>query len=181
MTTQNIIVKGKDNPVVIEFSGVNLNDFDYIVAKFGDDERQSDTDPSSVNVVSDTKLELNFQDTTETMSNVWVITGVNGDYPNGLCLTSRCLDSLPPTSICWYNKLVDQRKGKPTMLKNLTPHFKNYQGDVLTQAVIDTDHIEIVTEEVTKRKESIKRTAYTSFIYAWYRYKTQWQGNQEEY
>ena len=92
--TQNTIFKGSTNPVVIEFIGVDLTLFTVVTAKFGNDERDSINNPASVTVNSATELELNFQDTAETLSNYWCIKG------DDELLTSKCRQNLTKTPVC---------------------------------------------------------------------------------
>lgn len=97
--SQNKILKGRLNPVVIlfDFSGSGfsgLDDFTKITAKFGNDERNSVDDPTSVVKLSNLELELNFQDTTEVRSHHWCIDGDNNE------LTSSCLGNLNKSTIC---------------------------------------------------------------------------------
>lgn len=94
--SQNTIFKDGTNPVIIEFNidGGDLTSFTEITAKFGADQRSSVADPSSVIVNSPTELELNFQDTTETLSNYWCIKG------DGTILSSECMANLSKSPIC---------------------------------------------------------------------------------
>ena len=97
--SQSKIIKGKLNPVVLVFDFSNsgfggLDDFTKITAKFGDDERNSVDDPTSVVKLSNLELELNFQDTTETRANYWCIDGDENE------LTSKCLGNLSSSSVC---------------------------------------------------------------------------------
>lgn len=98
--SQNTIIKGKNNPVIIEFTGVDLTQFTNIQVKYGSDIRTLADNPASVVVNSSTELELNFQDTTETSSQYWCINGFNNANPNGIELTSACLGNLPKSPIC---------------------------------------------------------------------------------
>lgn len=96
---QDTIIKGKLNPVVIIFDFSNsdfagLNDFTKITAKFGADERNSVDNSSSVVVVSDTELQLNFQDTTETREMYWCIDG------DGYELSSKCAGNRISSPVC---------------------------------------------------------------------------------
>lgn len=91
---QDIIIKGRDNPVVINFSGVDLQLFTDISVNFGADERTLLLNPSSIIVSSQTELELNFQDTLEVASNTWCITGFDAVNTNGVELSSKSLNPL---------------------------------------------------------------------------------------
>lgn len=96
---QDTIIKGKDNPVVINFSGVDLALFTDISVHFGSDQRTMLLNPESIIVKSDTELELNFQDTTETSGNYWCVSGFDAVNTNGIELTSKNLKNLPVTII----------------------------------------------------------------------------------
>lgn len=98
--SQDTIIKGKDNPVVIIFDGVDLTSLTDIRASYGADSRLKSTDPTSIVVISATELELNFQDTTETVSQYWCIDGIDAQNPNGIELTSECLRNLNQSPIC---------------------------------------------------------------------------------
>ena len=96
---QDTIIKGKLNPVVIIFDFSNsdftgLTDFTKVTAKFGADERNSVDDASSVIVVSATELQLNFQDTTETIEKYWCIDGDNYE------LLGKCVGNRISSPIC---------------------------------------------------------------------------------
>jgi len=107
MSLSNIIIKGKDNPVRMTITGIKdndgnpvlLTDFNTVIAKFKNDERDSVNDPNDVLVTDDT-LTLYFGDTSESTAGYWTITGINGDYPNGIDLTSCCIGNLGKTEVC---------------------------------------------------------------------------------
>lgn len=107
MTTQNIIFKQPYiNPVVINITGIkdtdgndiDLQDLTKVTAKFIDDERNSTDNPTSVVIQSATQLQLNFQDTTETNSAKWVISGTYAGQE--YLLTSSCTCNLDITTVC---------------------------------------------------------------------------------
>lgn len=91
---QNTIYKGRDNPVVIEFVGVDLTLLDDISVSIGADNRTLLSNPASVIVLSATELELNFQDTTETGGHVVEIYGIDALNPDGFLFTSAIKDPL---------------------------------------------------------------------------------------
>ncbi len=97
---QDTIIKGKDNPVVIIFGGVDLTLLTDIRVSYGADSRLKSTDPASIVVISATELELNFQDTTETTTQYWCIDGIDALNPNGIELTGKCLKNLNKSPIC---------------------------------------------------------------------------------
>jgi hypothetical protein len=98
---QNNIIKGKNNPVSIIFSGVvDLTLYSDISAAFGSDTRTKISNPTSVVVVSASQLDLFFNDTTETGGNFWTIFGIDGSNPDGFELTSECIGNLPKTYVC---------------------------------------------------------------------------------
>ena len=100
MTTQNQIVPGRDNPVVLIFTGVDLTAYASVEAIFGEDSRNTDDDPGDVIVRSETRLDLKFGDTTETGSQFWTVVGYDAENPNGIELTSLCLNNLASTKVC---------------------------------------------------------------------------------
>jgi len=100
MATQNTIVLGRDNAVVLEFSGIDLTLFTRVAATFGADTRDSVANPTDVIVESATELRLKFGDTSETQSNYWTIVGFDAGNPDGLVLTSKCLGNLDPSPVC---------------------------------------------------------------------------------
>ena len=104
---QNIIIKGKDNPIVINFSFVvptdptfGLTGFDDIEVVFGAETYTLLLDPTIVVVVSDTQLQLNLGGTSEAFPSYFKITGFNGTYPNGYELTSKCQGNLDIACMC---------------------------------------------------------------------------------
>lgn len=100
MATQSKIFKGRDNPVTILFSGVDLTLFNKVEATFGADTRDSVAQPTEVIVVSATELQLKFGTTTETTENFWLIVGFDAVNVNGVELTSSCAGNLKPGGIC---------------------------------------------------------------------------------
>jgi len=98
--SQDTIVKGKHNPVIIIFGGVDLTLFTDIKAAYGNDSRLKSTSPQSIIVISATELELNFQDTDETVTQHWCIDGIDALNPNGIELTGKCLKNLNKSPIC---------------------------------------------------------------------------------
>ena len=98
--SQNTIIKGKDNPVVILFDGIDLTLLTDIRATYGADSRLMSTSPSSIVVISSSELELNFQDTTETIAQYWCIDGIDALNPLGVELTGSCLRNLNKSPIC---------------------------------------------------------------------------------
>ena len=98
--SQNTVHKGRDNPVVIMFSGVDLTLFTKVTATFGSDVRDSVNEPTEVVVVSATELHLKFGTTTETTGNYWLVIGYDAINTNGVELTSRCMGNLAASPIC---------------------------------------------------------------------------------
>lgn len=105
--SQDIIIKGKDNPLVINFTfnvpadpTFGLNGFDDIQVVFGTETYTLLLNPTIVVINSDTQLQLNLGSTAEAYPSYLVITGVNGTYPNGYCLTSKCLSNLNIPRMC---------------------------------------------------------------------------------
>lgn len=91
---QDKIIKNRDNPIVVIFSGVDLTLLTDIQVKFGNDERTLLLNATSVIVNSATELELNFQDTTETKANILCIKGFDSNNPNGLLFTAANFEPL---------------------------------------------------------------------------------------
>ena len=108
MTATNLIIKNSNNPVLINITGltdesnnpITLNDFDNIICTFKGDTRTLIDNPNDVIINTPTQLRLEYQDTTEIASGYWVIKLVNGDYPDGLVVTSQCKGNLQETKIC---------------------------------------------------------------------------------
>lgn len=89
----NFFIKGRDNPVVINFTftdSFDLDDFDRIVFEIGDESYDSDIDAASV-VFAGSKLTLSIGDTTalDVGRYTIAITGYNTLYNDGYVLASR--------------------------------------------------------------------------------------------
>lgn len=97
---QNLILKGKNNPVEIIFGGVNLTLFTDLSVTFGSDTRTLQLNPESVVVVGASTLRLFFNDTVETKAFNWLIYGVDVLNPDGRAITSDCLNNLPKSYVC---------------------------------------------------------------------------------
>lgn len=107
MTTQNIIFQPPStDSVFITVTGIKnkakeditLLDFSPITVAFGSDTRDSINNPTSVVVNSETELELNFQDTSETGQHNWVILATFGSEV--ITLTNSCKDNLEKSFVC---------------------------------------------------------------------------------
>lgn len=105
--SQKFIIKGRDNPVVINFTfdvdgdpSFGLNGFTDIEVIFGSETYTLLLDPTVVVVNSDTQLQLNLGDTSEEFPSYFVITGINATYPDGYVLTSKCLGNLDIPCMC---------------------------------------------------------------------------------
>lgn len=96
----NLIIKNSNNPITLSFTGVDLTQFVKVTAVFKSDSRNSVDNPGSVEVISSTELELNFQDTIETGYGTWFVKGENPAYPDGFVLTSACIGNLKDTEVC---------------------------------------------------------------------------------
>ena len=102
---QSDIIKGKDNPVSILFTEVDLTIVDDISATFGSDTRTLLLQPDSFDVTYDaptstSTLNLFFGDTVETKSNYWSIFLTDASNPNGYELTSKCMSNLGKSGVC---------------------------------------------------------------------------------
>ena len=100
MATQDKVIKGRDNPVVIIFSGVDLTLFTKVEAQFGADTRDSVANAAEVVIISATELNLKFGTTSETSGQFWRVTGFDAVNTNGVELTSECLGNLSASDIC---------------------------------------------------------------------------------
>tara|TARA_R110002167_G_scaffold223999_1_gene429381 strand:- start:243 stop:563 length:321 start_codon:yes stop_codon:yes gene_type:complete len=105
--TQNIIIKGKDNPLVIDFTfnvpvdpTFGLLGFDTLEVKFGEEVYTDQADPTVVQILSDTRLQINLGSTSEEFASYFVMTGYNATYPDGYQLTSKCLGNLEIPRMC---------------------------------------------------------------------------------
>ena len=92
--SQNIIYKGRDNPIVIIFTGIDLTLLSDIEVTIGSDTRTKVLNPASVVVLSSNELELNFQDTLEVGGFVAEIIAFDSNNPNGFLVTSAIKDPL---------------------------------------------------------------------------------------
>ena len=96
----NAVIKGRDGVIPIIVSGVDLTAFNYVKAIFGSDERRSDIDPRSVDIIDATTLYLRFGDTLETEGHEWQIYGYDALNVNGVPITSSCSDNPLISGIC---------------------------------------------------------------------------------
>lgn len=104
---QNTIIKGRDNPVVIEFSfdvptdpSFGLSNFTDIHVFFGQETYTLLNDPDVVIVNSDTQLQLNLGGTSEIVPSYFTIVGFNNTYLDGYELTSKCQGNLGIPKLC---------------------------------------------------------------------------------
>lgn len=101
------IIKGKDNPILLTFTfkvpnnpSFGLTGFSDLEVKFGSETYTLLLNPTIVEVISDTQLQLNLGGTSETFSSYFVINGYNATYPDGYQLTSKCLANLTIPKMC---------------------------------------------------------------------------------
>lgn len=90
---QNFLIKGRDNPVIINFSfdnGFSLAMFDRIEVKIGTETYATDTDPTKI-VVDGNSLIISVGDTTELAAGPYSpeIIGYSTQYDDGYVLTSK--------------------------------------------------------------------------------------------
>lgn len=90
---QNFFIKGRDNPVVINFNfadGFSLAMFDRVVFQIGNEEYATDTHPQKV-VVDRESLILSIGDITQLDIGRYppIITGYSSTYDDGYVLTGR--------------------------------------------------------------------------------------------
>ena len=92
---QNVIIKGKDNPVVLNFSFTGdfasggLSNFDDIEVYIGSESYTLVLDPQNVVVEADSQLRILIGDTTSLDAGFYEIkvVGINGVYNDGYVLT----------------------------------------------------------------------------------------------
>lgn len=98
MTAANFFIKGRDNPVVINFTfadGFSLADFDRIEFKIGGETYATDTDPTRL-FVDGESLTVSIGDTTALAVGRYFpeIIGYSSTYDDGYVLSSRMNPSL---------------------------------------------------------------------------------------
>ena len=96
---QNIIVKNKDNPVVINFTGVDLTQATEIEVLLDQDSWTLTGDPTRVIVNSATQLQLELGNTTSSGMEYLTITIFDSGNPNGYEATSGCIGNLEKAKI----------------------------------------------------------------------------------
>jgi len=97
---QNVIVKTKDNPVVLTFSGVDLTNATEIEINLGSDTWTLSGDSDRVKVDSATQLTLELGNTTNTNKYQYLtITITDSTYTNGYTVTSPRQANLDPVKI----------------------------------------------------------------------------------
>ena len=89
----NFFIKGRDNPVVINFTftdSFDLDDFDRIVFEIGNETYDSAANAAAV-VYAGSKLTLSIGDTTALAAGKYtpIITGYSANYDDGYVLTSK--------------------------------------------------------------------------------------------
>lgn len=104
---QDTVIKGKDNPLVINFTfsipsdpTFGLDTFTEIDVNFGAEDYSLTADPTIVVVNSNTQLQLNLGDTAEPYPSYLTIVGTNATYPDGYELTSKCLGNQVLFKMC---------------------------------------------------------------------------------
>lgn len=104
---KSTIIKGKNNPLFIDFAfdvptdpTFGLNGFTTVEVKFGSETYTNVVDPAVVVIVSDTRLQLNLGNTSEEFASYFTINGYNGTYPDGYQLTSKCMGNLEIPKMC---------------------------------------------------------------------------------
>jgi len=92
----NAIIKGKDNPVRIAFSGVALSSFDRIELTVSTETYSTDTTPDALSVDSDV-LVVSIGDVTALDSGTYYpeIVGYSAQYNDGFILSGSKLPILP--------------------------------------------------------------------------------------
>jgi hypothetical protein len=105
---QNVIVKGKDNPVVInftftgDFAASGLNAFTSVTLAIGGESYNTVSDPDNLSIESATELRLKIGDTTSLDVGNYLpqITGFSATYDDGFLLTGTCKPILPTIKVC---------------------------------------------------------------------------------
>ena len=97
--SQNIIIKNRDNPIRITFSGIDLTILPDIQVTFGADVRTLLLNATSVTVISATELRLDFQDTTETRAGILKIVAFDNVNTDGILITAANFNPMPAVAI----------------------------------------------------------------------------------
>ena len=105
---QNVIVKGKDNPVVMEFSftgdfeASGLNTFTEVKLTIGGEEYSTVANPDNLSIESATELRLKIGDSTELDVGCYLpeIVGFSATYDDGYLLSGKCKAILPTIRVC---------------------------------------------------------------------------------
>jgi len=106
--TQNVIVKGKDNPVVIswtftgDFAASGLNTFTRIELIIGGETYSTDLTPDNLSIESDAELRLKIGDTTALADGNYLpqIVGYSATYDDGYLLSGDCKRILGTVRVC---------------------------------------------------------------------------------
>ncbi len=98
---QDIIIKGRDNQMVINFTfdipeiaGFNLNTLTDVELTFGAEKYKLTTDPTIVYIISENSLGINLSGTSETSSHYLDIVAHHDRFPQGFQLTNRYMNNL---------------------------------------------------------------------------------------
>lgn len=105
---QNVIVRGRDNPVVMEFSfggdfaASGLNTFNEVRVTIGDETYSTTSNPDNLFIESDFELRLRIGDTTSLGVGVYLpeITGFSATYNDGYLISGKCKPILEPIRVC---------------------------------------------------------------------------------
>lgn len=104
---QNVIIKGKDNPVIFNFSftgdfaAEQLASFDRITLQLGTETYDTSTQPNLLFLVGNAQLRLKIGDTTQLSPGGYTpeIIGYSADYDDGYLLTGAKRRLITPVII----------------------------------------------------------------------------------
>ncbi len=98
---QDIILKGKDNQIVVNFTfdipeivGFDLSTLSDIELTFGSEKYKLTTDPTVIYLISPNSLGINLSGTSETTSHYLDIVAHHARFPQGFQLTNRYMNNL---------------------------------------------------------------------------------------
>lgn len=105
---QNVIVKGKDNPVVIsftftgDFAASGLNTFAEVTLSIGGESYSTVSDPAQLVITDDNTLELRIGDSTTLADGRYLpeITGISATYNDGYLLSGACKPIVGAITVC---------------------------------------------------------------------------------
>ncbi len=98
---QDIIIKGRDNQMVVNFTfdvpeiaDFNLSNLTDLELTFGSESYKLTTDPAVVYLISENSLGINLSGTSETSAHYLDIVAHHDRFPQGFQLTNRHMSNL---------------------------------------------------------------------------------------